>query len=310
MQHWVTTHWPRREDESDAEPPSGVWVQDGKKDLIDQLAPGDQVFIYEAKTGPTVTREYTDGTKKQLRCRQGRVGIVAHVEVTDRAYQPADAFPEQYPDGSTKWWRYCAPTKSVNSAGFLPRAYAATLLGFSDRFPFRGLGERHSGLKKISADTFNAIKEAFIASAGPTPEWPLGQTNSMNFGGGGEGPEHQALKTRIASDPAALLQEAGLKHVKTEWPFQTGDRVDLVLQDGNGRFVCVEVEVDCDDTEVAGPLQCMKYRAMLAYIQNRRVEEVRTILVAHSIHPAVVKTCAKYGIECKVVARQSTAVAY
>lgn len=88
-------------------------------------------------------------------------------------------------------------------------------------------------------------------------------------------------------------------------PFETGDRVDLVLKDDLGRIVAVEIEVDCDVSETAGPLQCMKYRAMLSYKYNRSLEEIRTMPVAHSIHGDLAERCANHGIEHRIVSKSS-----
>jgi hypothetical protein len=45
----------------------------------------------------------------------------------------------------------------------------------------------------------------------------------------------------------------------------------------------------------------MKYRAMLSYFFNRPLEEVRCILVAHSIHADVCGRCAVHSIDTKRV---------
>jgi hypothetical protein len=87
--------------------------------------------------------------------------------------------------------------------------------------------------------------------------------------------------------------------------FCIGDRVDVVLKDSYDRFVMVEVEVDCTEVEIVGPLQCMKYRAMMAYLFGRQTNEIRTILVAHSIHSTVIERCRNHAIECCVVDRVS-----
>src|SRR5258708_7480386 len=121
MSYWITTHWPRRLDEPVGEPRYGVWVQDSKRQLIDRVSPGDLVLIYESRSGPTAIRNYADGSSHRIPCRRGGEGVVAMVRVIEAAQQPEDSEPEHYTDGSTMWWRYCAPTTSVNSAGFIPR---------------------------------------------------------------------------------------------------------------------------------------------------------------------------------------------
>jgi RecB family endonuclease NucS len=103
-----------------------------------------------------------------------------------------------------------------------------------------------------------------------------------------------------------MLGEPGLRHWATEFQLPTGDTVDVVLMDENGRFVVVEVEVDCDASEVVGPLQCMKYRAMVSYLFKRHPSEVRAILIAHSIHDDVVSWCAEYEVESKLQPRKAS----
>ena len=101
MNCWITTHWPRRVDESIAAPHAGVWVQDGKQGLIDRVAPLDPVFIYELKSGPAAIREYADGATGKIACRQGCGGIVALVEVTAKASEQ-DSRPEEQVVGQFK----------------------------------------------------------------------------------------------------------------------------------------------------------------------------------------------------------------
>jgi len=260
MAYWLTTHWPRNKDQSIDKPRSGVWVQENKRHLIDRVAPDDLVFIYESRSGPTVVRKYADGSTKRIPRHRGREGIVALVEVTEVASQPDDSQPEQFADGRKAWWRYRAPTRSVNSAGFIPRRRVNSLLGYARNYVFHGFGEEHSGLKEISSDLHNRLLSEFEASAGQDEKKRIRRAAGHGFGGGGEGPEHKALKLRIAKNPAGLLGEPGLKLWKVEWSLPTGDQIDLVLKDALGRFVAVEVEVRCGESELAGPLQCMKYQ--------------------------------------------------
>lgn len=301
MSYWMTTHWPRMESDLVEAPPYGVWVQDTKRHLIDRVAPGDLVFVYETQSGRTVLRSYADGSTRKLARRRGREGIVALVEVTEEAYQPEDSEPEQYVDGSKAWWRYCAPTKSLNSAGFIPRAGVNELLGYSQKNVFRGFGDEHSGLKEIPEDVFTRLLNRFSAFTEHDEKERIARAPKTGFGSGGEGPEHLALKHRIAADPAGVLGEPGLRFWAMEWPLPTNDRIDLVLKDRFDRFVAVEVEVRCKASELAGPLQCMKYRAMLSYFFGRPLEEVRSVLVAHSIHADVCRRCEEHAITTKTV---------
>lgn len=306
MAYWLTTHWPKRVDKSEDEPQSGVWVTDGNKQVISRVQTGDLVFIYESRNGKTVLRQTADGKQKKVPCRKGQEGIVALVEVTDIAYQPETSKAEKYVGGEIKWWRWNAPTRALNTDGFVKREDVAEILGYKSNWSFRGFGESHSGLARITENQFNALLSAFKSKAAEHDKKVIkgSQGGHKHGAGGGEGQEHLALKERVAKDPSGTLKEQGLEFVKMEEPFATGDKPDVVLQDCFGRFVAVEVEVDCYENEQAGPLQCMKYRALLAYECDRREEEIRSFLVAHSIHPKVQKKCHKFKIETKIVPRE------
>jgi hypothetical protein len=305
MNYWVTTHWPRRAHLPDDSPHEGVWVPDGRHDVINRVNPGDMVFIYETQSGRTEIQINADGTTTKFPRRRGLEGIVALVCVTEKAYQLEDSAPDTYTDGTTVWWRYYAPTTSVNSVGFIPRRQAATLLGYSEEYVFRGYGEGHTGLKEIEKDRFDRLLAAFVASAEVDEKQKIERARQSRFGRGGEGPVHLALKNRIAADPAGVLDEEGLKLWAVEWGLSTGDCIDVVLKDRFDRFVSVEVEVDCTATEMPGPLQCMKYRAMLSYFFNRPCSEIRTILAAHSIHSDLRKRCESHLIQCHEIPRLS-----
>jgi hypothetical protein len=301
MAYWLTTHWPKKKGPAPPKPPRGVWVQENKRHLIDRVSRGDLVFVYESLTGPTEVRSYVDGTTQRFPRRRGRQGVVALIEVTDVASQPEGSKPEQFADGREVWWRYSAPTKSVNSAGFISRKQLNAILNYAPNYVFHGFGEEHSGLKEISKAVFDRLLSEFNASTVQNEKEHVARAGSCNFGGGGEGPEHKALKLRIAADPAGLLEEPGLTLWKMEWPFVTGDKIDLVLKDALGRFVAVEIEVRCGQSELAGPLQCMKYRALLSYFFDRPLVEVRSILVAHSIHSRICDRCRIHSIETRTV---------
>ncbi len=302
MRYWITTHWPPRDGTPEEQWHRGVWVPDGKQNIIHPMAAGDCVFIYEATQGRTLIRKYEDGTETRVACQKGRGQIIALARVADKPYELEDSQTEEYADGSKIWWRYFAPTETVNSAGSISRRQAATILGYSEDYTFRGFGDGQSGLKQIDGDVFEQLKAVFDRSV---EEQEIEQNNRAGHarGPGGEGPAHLALKQRIAANPARILDEPGLKLVQIEWSFPTGDRIDVLLKDRYGRFVAVEVEVDCDERELIGPLQCMKYRAMLAYYFNRPLDEFRTILVAHSIHGNVRLRCNRHNVEHISVAR-------
>jgi hypothetical protein len=301
MKYWITTHWPPREDLPPTHPPYGVWVQDKKEHLINRVSPGDPVFIYETRNGRTQVRDFANGSTQEIACRRGREGIIALVEVTGPAERLNDSHEERYTDGSKAWWRYCSPTRPINSGGFIPREFVNAALGYAKNNVLRGFGDEHSGLKEVTPGVFNNLLQLFTTSSKEHDRTEIVRSSRSRYGGGGEGPVHRALKDHIAADPETVLGEPGLTLYRKEFSFPTGDRIDVLLQDRFGRFVAVEVEVCCDIVELAGPLQCMKYRAMISYLFRRPLEEVRCFLVAHSIHDDICNRCSTHDIETKII---------
>ena len=155
----------------------------------------------------------------------------------------------------------------------------------------------------IDEDTHRAILARFIESHADEDRKRAEESRRGAWGGpGGEGAVHKALKAMIASDPAGALGEPGLQLVEVEYPFRsTGDRIDVLLRDDTGRLVAVEIEPDCGPEHDAGPLQCMKYRALLAYAFDRHADEVRTVLASRTIAPAIVDRASRYRIECRIL---------
>lgn len=302
--YWLTTHWPPLV----GDPPdhAGLWVPHDRRDVIENARPGDLALIYESMSGKSVVRRQADGTEMVVRRVSGAGGLVAIHEVTDAPFEPDESEPEQYDDGSETWWRWQARTRALSTSGFVPMRELAILLGYKPNYNFHGFGTRHSGLKEIDEAEFNSIIAAFRESGRGEFDRSVRSARGPRGGGKGEGPEHLALKLAIAENPS-LLGEEGLRLVKIEFPFPTGDKIDVVLEDYLGRIVTIEVEVDCPEEEVAGPLQTMKYRALAAYWFDREVDEVRSILVAHSIHPTLVDRLNRYGVECVEISRATLA---
>jgi hypothetical protein len=294
MKQWFTTHWPAPEDEKVLGTFDGVWVPDGKLHVIQDITPDDLVWVYEAATGPTEIRADLGG--QRVRRKRGRMGVIGLVEVIGYPIEPAGSRKEEYVGRPGVWWRYFAPARPVNTGGFIPMDQAAALLGHQSTYNFRGYGGG-SGLKQIDASTHERLHSAYVGSS----RSDLSARLQRPFAGGGRAPggeqaPHRELKERIAADPAVVLGEPGLRLVSMEMQFPTGDRIDVVLEDRHGGLVAVEVEVHCSAEEVCGPLQCMKYRSLLAYRFDRDPREVRMLLAAHSVHPEVQKKCERYEI--------------
>ena len=116
-------------------------------------------------------------------------------------------------------------------------------------------------------------------------------------GGGGEGSEHQELKENLAADPSQL--DVGLKLLAIEYTFKSGDRVDILLEDGSENPVTVEVETGFSfgAGRYVGVWQAVKYKHLAAVEYSLPCEKVRSILAAPEIPDDVKTECEKLGIE-------------
>lgn len=307
MKYWLTTHWAPSIRNGKAEAHEGVWVKDGCREAIDPVQEGDLVFIYESQGGQLEQSTDPQGNTTVIRRERGRQGAVALLEVTADPVEILHQDRTRYVNDDQTWWRYHANTKSINSVGFIDKITVCQIMGWKENYSMRGIGKLHSGLQELKLAEFQQLEAVFLSSQ-PAPQDVLTKAASAphrGHGSGGEGPVHKALKLSVAGDPAKVLGEEGLRCVRVEAPFATNDRVDLILQDRYGRYVMVEIEVDCGPEEMAGPLQCMKYRAMWSYLENRPLEEVRTMLVAHSMDRSLMLKARSADIECVIVPRRN-----
>jgi hypothetical protein len=145
----------------------------------------------------------------------------------------------------------------------------------------------------LDFDPFDPSSVAKKAAASAEPQFEKYQSHE-------EGYAHRTLKESIAADPQKYLGET-LTLVQMEYPFPTNDRADVLFFDRSERFVVVEVEVDVGPNELPGLLQALKYKHMLALISGVRAENVRGMLVARSIAPAMKERALDYDIEFKEV---------
>ena len=72
MKYWVTSHWPPGRDEIASEV-KGVYLKEENRSAGDGLSRGDQIFVYQLKTGPPIIRS----SGEEVRRIEGRMGIVA-----------------------------------------------------------------------------------------------------------------------------------------------------------------------------------------------------------------------------------------
>ena len=118
-------------------------------------------------------------------------------------------------------------------------------------------------------------------------------------GGGGEKLPHRNLKEYLADNPSQLGE--GLALVKVEYPFVSGDRADILLKDGFGSPVTVEVEAHISSGDYVGVWQAVKYKHLAAVKYQLPCEQVRSILAAPEIPDDVKAKCIELGIETREV---------
>ena len=301
MNAWLTTQWPPRVD-SIGTVLSNIYLPDGREAAGADIMPGDTVFIYELGSGRTLVRTHPDGTKLAVPCRQGRQGVVTVAKVLTRVTATDDK-PEHYADGSTLWWRWKAKTHEEVTTGFVPAADVKRVLEFGGGYKFHGFGRLRSGVKHVTQAQCEALLAIFRSSQSPVLAPPKRTRPGHPTSGGGEGPEHEALKKYIAQEPSLALAEADLRTVAVEYEFPCNDRADVVLVDNMNRPIGVEVKVMQSDTDLAGLLQAVKYRHMLAVMHNRPFREARAVLVAHRLSNRVKMLCREYDVQAVEIDR-------
>jgi len=306
MNYWITTHWPNSTLNEKYEIHNNVYVPDTRESAVKDMKKGDIVFIYESRNGRTEKRTLVDGTVEFYPCHIGKEGIVSIAEVISPVYENEGSEPTEYTDGSMIWWRYIAETKNISSHGFIERKSLNPVLKYKSNFNLRGFGDAHSGVKKISLEQamelnrlFNINKDDEIQKLIQSDN--LARKTYGSYGGTGEGELHKKIKEAIANNPSNVLNEDGLTLIKIEFTFKTNDRVDVLLIDKFGRYVVVEVEPECLNDNDTGCFQCMKYRSLMAFQANRKIDEVRAILAAPIISKEIRKKANNYNIEVCIV---------
>ena len=118
-------------------------------------------------------------------------------------------------------------------------------------------------------------------------------------GGGGEGQPHKNLKEYLANNPSQL--GVGLRLIKPEYAFKSGDKVDILLKDNSEKPVTVEVETHIPAGNYVGVVQALKYKHLAAREYKLPCEQVCSILAAPEIPDDVKAKCVELGIETREV---------
>jgi len=307
MNYWMTTHWPPNQGVNlDKFSPQGVWLPDKREKAGDDIEIGDRVLVYQSKTGRSEIKNIK-GKRVIYRPIQGREGIIAIAEVISDLEALEDSMPSKYTYGKDIWWRWYADTCHISMNGFVPRIKVNEILGYKPGNTLRGFGDYKSGLKKLSETEYNELVSEFkkhprkieiVRKAKKKGGW--GPHDEI-----GESKEHKDLKEYVASNPSGILGELGLETKKIEYPFPSGDKADIVFLDADGKVIGAEIEIHVEGTQIVGVLQAIKYRYMLALMEERKYFETRAFLIAKSISKDIISLCKKYEVECFVVKSDS-----
>ena len=139
---------------------------------------------------------------------------------------------------------------------------------------------------------------------------PLGR-HVGSYGPGGESAAHRLLKLYVAGHPLEFgLSTAAIAHV--EYPFATGDKVDVMFENHLPDRTVVEVEVEGEREVCVGIHQAIKYRSLAAADAGYPLltSRVRSLVVAYSTdYPKARELADRYDIPLVPVNRDKVLTA-
>lgn len=103
-----------------------------------------------------------------------------------------------------------------------------------------------------------------IGDAAPIDDIDLGPVKRISGRGGGESPEHKALKLYLADRPRLFGLPERTTLAETEHVLPSGDKIDILFTTGRKR-VAVEAKSlrSAEDDLLRGVFQCIKYEAVM-----------------------------------------------
>ena len=148
-----------------------------------------------------------------------------------------------------------------------------------------------------------------------SPQTPCHQSSGterarVEYGKGGEGPNHKAMRLRVSREPGLVQKGLQADATHTEVELLSGDRVDVVSYAGN-RTVAIEVKsLDSDWSDLRrGVYQCVKYRAVLSAQDIRLNPRIEAWLVTEDPLPRDLKELARrLGVRTKSLGPQASHV--
>jgi hypothetical protein len=269
-----------------------------------ELRVGDLVLVYQSKSGRAVRRRRAGGTEERVRTVAGRKGIAAIAEVEGRAAHDPGIGTTEYVDGTALCWSWRAPIKPLAVDGHVPLSEVNRILGFKPTYNFGGFAYRDSGLREIEARQYRALVESFRRNAeSPRVECkPVCGSRPLGPEGLDEGGwARRLLANFVAADPSAALREEGLETLGVDRALRAGDSADIVLEDGAGTVVAVQL--DAEEDRLATIAHASLRRAMLELEMGCELGRSRVFLVGYSVSEETRQVCASYGVECFSVDR-------
>ena len=128
-------------------------------------------------------------------------------------------------------------------------------------------------------------------------EPPILLPNPKSFRGGGEGPDHKALKEWVRVHPELFKENYGFfANGEKEERIQSGDRLDVFFRNLKTQLAVEVKDGGCPDSELyRGIFQCVKYRAVLRATQfaTGEIENAQAVLVTQRVLPMEVSRLAE-----------------
>ena len=119
------------------------------------------------------------------------------------------------------------------------------------------------------------------------------------YGATGESEKHLTLKKYIANNPELIGIDKESNAI-IEFPFPTGDRVDILFKSPKGIDYVVEIELSGENNLLIGAKQVVKYRVLNLIERDLNLSSTlcKGILVANKInYELVLSFCRKYSID-------------
>ena len=170
----------------------------------------------------------------------------------------------------------------------------------SERLGYFRWGDEPTGVDDRTGREFDL--DNLVTVVEPTP---LGH-HVGTFGLGGESSAHKLLKLYVADHPMEFGLSAAAEAI-VEYPFRTGDRVDVMFKNHLPDRTVVEVEIQGEDNVCVGIQQAIKYRSLAAVDAGYPLltSRVRSLVVAYdTAYPKALELAERYEVSLASVDRK------